>query len=51
MGESRAEYRVLGGNSDGKRNLEDAGIDGRIVLRWIFMKWNLGYGLDRAVSG
>ena len=26
--------------------------DGRIILRWIFRKWNVGgYGLDRAGSG
>jgi hypothetical protein len=24
---------------------------GRIILRWIFMKWNVGYGLDWAGSG
>ena len=29
-------------------NLEDAGVDGRIILRWFFMKLNVGYGLDRA---
>ena len=28
--------------------LEDPGIDGRIILRWIFIKWD---GLDRCGSG
>ena len=23
-------------------DLEDPGVDGRIILRWIFMKWNVG---------
>jgi len=22
--------------------LEDTGVDGRIILRWIFRKWNVG---------
>ena len=24
----------------------DPGVDGRIILRWIFRKWGLGHGLD-----
>jgi hypothetical protein len=24
----------------------DPGVDGRIILRWIFRKWDVGYGLD-----
>jgi len=31
--------------------LGDPGVDGRIILRWIFRKWNVGYGLDRSDSG
>jgi hypothetical protein len=29
----------------------DPGADGRIILRWIFRKWDVGYGLDQAGSG
>ena len=31
--------------------LEDSGVDARIILRWIFRKWDGEYGLDRAGSG
>jgi len=30
--------------------LEDPGVDGRIILRWIFGRWDVGHGLDRAGS-
>jgi hypothetical protein len=32
----------LVGKLDGKRPLEDPGVDGRIILRWIFRKWDVG---------
>jgi hypothetical protein len=41
-GERRGVYRVLVGNSEGKRPLVDPGVDGRIILSWIFRKWNVG---------
>jgi len=51
MRERRGIYRVLVGNLRGRNNLGDPGIDGRLIVRWIFRKWNVGYGLDRAGSG
>jgi len=41
VGESRFVCRVLVGKPEGKRPLEDPGVDGRILLRWIFRKWGL----------
>jgi hypothetical protein len=32
-------------------HLGDPGVDGRILLRWIFRKWVLGFRLDQAGSG
>jgi hypothetical protein len=43
-GEGRGVYRVLVGKRDHWG-------DGRIILRWIFKKWDVGYGLDWAGSG
>jgi hypothetical protein len=40
VGERIGVYRVLVGNHEGKRPLEDIGVDGRIVLKWIFRKWD-----------
>ena len=36
MGERRGVYRVLVGKPEGKIYLVDPGVDGRIILRWIF---------------
>ena len=30
------------GNLRAKEHLEDPGVDGRIILRWIFRKWFVG---------
>ena len=36
MGERRVAYVVLVRRPNGKIHLEDIGVDGRIILRWIF---------------
>jgi hypothetical protein len=42
MGERRGISRVLVEKPEGKRPLGDRGVDGRIILRWIFRKWDVG---------
>jgi hypothetical protein len=46
IGERRGVYRVLVGKPEVDRD-----VDRRIILRWIFRKWGVGYGLDRAGFG
>jgi hypothetical protein len=36
---------VWWGNLREKDHLEEAGVDGRIILRWIYRNWN-GRGMD-----
>jgi len=35
-GERRVVHRVLVGKPEGKSHLEDPGLDGSIILKWIF---------------
>jgi len=42
MKESRGVYRVSGeGNLRERDHLEDAGLDGKIILSWILRKWDV----------
>jgi hypothetical protein len=42
MGESRGVYRVLVGKPERERDhLEEPGVDWRIILKWIFRKWDV----------
>jgi hypothetical protein len=41
-GERIGVYSVLVGNLRERDHLEDAGVDGRIILRWIFRKLDVG---------
>ena len=42
MGGTRGVYRVSMGEFEGKNHLENPGVDGRVILRWIFRKWDVG---------
>ena len=42
MGERKGIYRILEGKPEGRHHLEQPGVDGRTILRWIFRKWDGG---------
>jgi hypothetical protein len=40
--EKRGAYKVLVGKPEERDHLEDPGVGGWIILRWIFRKWDVG---------
>jgi len=42
MGERRGVYRALERKLSEREHLEDPGVDGSIIVRWIFRKWDGG---------
>jgi len=42
MGERRGRYRGMVEEYEGKNHLEYPGVDGKIILRWKFRKWDGG---------
>jgi hypothetical protein len=42
VGEMRGIYRLWWGNLRERYHLEDPDINGRIILKWIFRKWDVG---------
>jgi len=41
MGDRRGVCRFWWGNLRERDHLEDPGVDGMIILRWIFRKWDV----------
>jgi len=42
MGERIGVYRVWWGSLRERDHLRDTSVDGRIILKWIFRKWDVG---------
>jgi hypothetical protein len=42
MGEGRGTYKILVGDLREGDHLKDPGVDGRIILKWMFKKWDGG---------
>ena len=42
----RGVYSDLLGKPGGKSHLEEVGVGGSIILKWIIKQWNRWHGLD-----
>jgi hypothetical protein len=51
VGEERKAHKVLVGESEGKNNTEDQGVDGRMGSEWILGRLAGCCGLDSTGSG
>jgi len=40
--DKRCAYRVSLGKREERDHFDDLGVDGRIILKWIFKKWDWG---------
>jgi hypothetical protein len=40
VGDRRGVYRILMGRPEGRNHLDDPDLDGMIILKLIFKKWN-----------
>ena len=48
MGEGRCVHRFLMGKPEGRGHWEDPDLDGKIILRWTFRKWEGVVGTGRS---
>ena len=51
IGEMIDVWRVWWGNMRERDHMGDPDVHGRIILRWIFRRWDVSYRLNRAGSG